>query len=42
LNYAGEVPRLLGRTDIFRHFKITFNEQNLGTVFETANNNASE
>lgn len=35
---SDEVPRLLGRTDIFKHFKITFNEQNLETTFETANN----
>ena len=32
---SDEVPRLLGRTDIFKHFKITFNEQNLETIFET-------
>ena len=31
---SDEVPRLLGRTDIFKHFKITFNEQNLETIFE--------
>lgn len=37
---SDEVPRLLGRTDIFKHFKITFNEQNLETIFETTNNNA--
>ena len=35
---SDEVPRLLGRTDIFKHFKITFNEQNLETTFETTNN----
>lgn len=35
---SDEVPRLLGRTDIFKHFKITFNEQNLETIFETTNN----
>lgn len=39
---SDEVPRLLGRTDIFKHFKITFNEQNLETIFETTNNNAPE
>jgi hypothetical protein len=33
---SDEVPRLLGRTDIFKHFKITFNEQNLETIFESA------
>jgi hypothetical protein len=32
---SDEVPRLLGRTDIFKNFKITFNEQNLETIFET-------
>jgi hypothetical protein len=35
---SDEVPRLLGRTDIFKHFTITFNEQNLETIFETTNN----
>lgn len=38
---SDEVPRLLGGTDVFKHFKITFNEQNLKTIFETANNNTS-
>jgi len=32
---SNEVPRLLGRTDIFKHFRITFDETNLQTVFET-------
>lgn len=32
---SDEVPRLLGRTDIFKHFKITFNEANLQTILET-------
>jgi hypothetical protein len=32
---SDEVPRLLGRTDIFKHFKITFDEQNLEVIFET-------
>ena len=32
---SDEIPRLHGRTDIFKHFKITFNEQNLETIFET-------
>jgi len=32
---SDEVPRLLGRTDIFKHFKITFNEQNLEVIFES-------
>jgi len=32
---SDEVPRLLGRTDIFKHFRITFNEQNLETIFES-------
>jgi hypothetical protein len=32
---SDEVPRLLGRTDIFEHFKITFNQKNLETIFET-------
>ena len=36
---SDEVPRLLGRTDIFNHFKITFDQQNLETIFETAANN---
>jgi hypothetical protein len=32
---SDEVPRLLGRTDIFKRFRITFDEANLRTVFET-------
>lgn len=32
---SDEVPRLLGRTDIFRHFRITFAEAALEIVFET-------
>ena len=32
---SDEVPRLLGRTDIFKRFKITFDEANLQTIFET-------
>ncbi|MCW4047250.1 MAG: retroviral-like aspartic protease family protein [Candidatus Bathyarchaeota archaeon] len=32
---SDEVPRLLGRTDIFKHFKIIFNEQNLEVIFES-------
>jgi len=32
---SDEVPRLIGRTDIFKRFKITFDEANLQTVFET-------
>lgn len=32
---SDEVPRLIGRTDIFKHFKITFDEANLQTIFET-------
>ncbi len=32
---SDEVPRLLGRTDIFTHFKITFNEQKLEITFQT-------
>ncbi|MGC9346035.1 MAG: hypothetical protein ACP5ER_04505 [Candidatus Bathyarchaeales archaeon] len=35
---SDEVPRILGRTDIFKHFKITFNESNLETIFETTDN----
>ena len=35
---SDEVPRLLGRADIFRHFKITFFEQELEIIFETTNN----
>ena len=32
---SDEVPRLLGRTDVFTHFKITFSEQDLEIIFET-------
>ena len=32
---SDEVPRLLGRTDVFKHFKITFDEQKLETIFQT-------
>lgn len=32
---SNEVPRLLGRTNIFQHFKIIFDEANLQTIFET-------
>jgi hypothetical protein len=32
---SDEVPRLLGRTDVFKHFKISFDEQKLEIVFET-------
>jgi hypothetical protein len=32
---SDEAPRLLGRTNIFKHFKITFNESNLETILET-------
>ena len=35
---SDEVPRLLGRTDVFKQFKITFNEQKLETIFETRDN----
>ena len=35
---SDEVPRLLGRINIFKYFKITFNESNLETIFETTNN----
>jgi len=35
---SDEVPRILGRTNIFKHFKITFNESNLETIFETTSN----
>jgi hypothetical protein len=31
---SDETPRLLGRTDIFKHFKITFVEQDLEIIFE--------
>jgi len=37
LSDSDEVPRLLGRTDIFEHFKITFDEEKLEIIFETAN-----
>jgi hypothetical protein len=30
-----EVPRLIGRLDIFRKFKVTFDEQNLQTILQT-------
>ena len=30
-----EVPRIVGRLDIFRKFKVTFDEQNLETIFQT-------
>ena len=32
---SDEIPRLLGRTDVFKHFRITFDEANLQTIFET-------
>jgi len=32
---SDEVPRLLGRADVFKCFKITFDEANLQTIFET-------
>jgi len=32
---SDEVPRLLGRADVFKRFKITFDEANLQTIFET-------
>jgi Aspartyl protease len=32
---SDEVPRLLGRTDIFTHFNITFAEQDLEIIFES-------
>jgi hypothetical protein len=32
---SDEVPRLLGRRDIFRRFKVAFDEANLQTIFET-------
>ena len=31
---SDEVPRLLGRSDVFTHFKITFAEQDLEIIFE--------
>jgi len=31
---SDEVPRLLGRADVFKRFKITFDEANLQTIFE--------
>jgi hypothetical protein len=33
---SDEVPRLLGRKDIFPHFKVIFCEQDLEIIFETA------
>lgn len=38
---SDEVPRLLGRADIFMHFKITFSEQDLEIVFERFESSAS-
>jgi hypothetical protein len=35
---SDEVPRLLGRTDVFKHFKITFDEAKLEIVFEAPEN----
>ena len=32
---SDEVPRLLGRTDVFKQFKITFCEKDLQIIFET-------
>jgi len=32
---SDEAPRLLGRRDVFKRFKITFDEANLQTIFET-------
>ncbi len=32
---SDEVPRLLGRKDVFSHFKITFSEKDLEIIFET-------
>lgn len=32
---SDEVPRLLGRTDVFNHFRITFDERKLETILET-------
>jgi hypothetical protein len=31
---SDEVPRLLGRTDVFKHFKISFDEEKLEIIFE--------
>jgi len=31
---SDEVPRLIGRLDFFRRFKITFDEEALITIFE--------
>ncbi len=35
---SDEVPRLLGRTGVFPHFKITFCEQDLEIIFEATSN----
>ncbi|MGQ9469508.1 MAG: hypothetical protein ACUVTD_06770 [Nitrososphaerales archaeon] len=32
---SNEVPRLLGRANVFEHFRIIFDEANFQTVFET-------
>ena len=31
---SDEVPRLLGRADVFKRFRVTFDEADLQTVFE--------
>ncbi len=31
---SDEVPRLLGREDVFKRFRVTFDEADLQTVFE--------
>lgn len=31
---SNEVPRVLGRSGIFKRFRITFDEDNLRTIFE--------
>ena len=37
---SDEVPRLLGRTDVFKQFKITFDEEKHETIFQTTDGNA--
>jgi len=31
---SDEIPRLLGRAEVFKRFRVTFDEANLQTIFE--------
>ena len=33
---SDEVPRVLGRADVFKRFRVTFDEANLRTIFEAS------